>query len=306
MRNISLLILTLCTLQLFRCANGDDQNRATSVGQSSSNTKSDNQGEEGDLADEPVEVSGAYLTADYIPDIQGKSEDEVSIGVSIEKDGVIVDISQLEVTGQILNSVSGAVVKELSVEVAVTEYHFMFNIASSDAKNLKITVEAKDQAGRSKKIERKLDDMGGDGLGSFKSAMVFDFENLTPPISGLSAASFCDAKGPLDSVKNEVNGIKITVGSLKNVVDLPLSKSGTCFQKLNQYTGGGEHILLKPSEKLGTYIGSGLTSGATLNCFFAVVKVAENDSSSTKLYILDGSKTDLADLSRSASELKCP
>jgi hypothetical protein len=262
---------------------------------------------EDEEANEPVQVTGVYLTADYIPDLGDKAESEVSVGGRVEKDGSLVDLSQLTATGQLLDSVTNQVVRTITIDIGASDYHYKFNLPAATAKTVTLIVETKDAAGKSKKMSRSMADMGGSALTAMSADRVFDFESLQPALTGLTAANFCGASGPLAAVTRTVGSTPVTIATMKQPESEPMDKGSTCFRKVTDFMGSATNALLASSEKLGDFVGSGTANGGNLPCLFVFMEKTGDNPGPMLLYVLKDNKDGLdAKLQKTAFDLKCP
>lgn len=258
-------------------------------------------------ANEPVQVAGAYLTAEFIPDLPEKTPSQISIGGRIEKNLGPVDLTGLTVTGVVFNTASGKTVETLIVDLAAVEIQYKFNLNASVIAEVSLKIEIADADGKKKILTRNLKDLSGVLLTSLTPDQTFDFSNLTKPAGTLSAANFCDATGPMTSVKKTVVGVATTIATMTPGSAIALSKANHCFRKITDYSGTGESSLLAAKEKLGTYIGSGQANGGSLPCLFVVFEeIGGTDAGKPKLFVLkrtdDGFE---ANLRKTVNEYQC-
>lgn len=291
------------------CSNGG-QERVVSAGSSSrtdTSAAADEEDEETANANEPVQVTGAFLTAEFIAPLSDKTPSEMSIGGRAEKNNAAVDMTGLTVTAVVINTATGVTIKTLDIDLSAVEIQYQFNLATSIVAETSIKMDIADADGKTMTMKRELKDMNGVLLTSLKPEQIFDFSGLTASPGTLKAANFCDAAGPMSSVKKTVGGVEVTVAAMTPGAEIALDKTQHCFRKIADYAGTSESSMMTSKEKIGDWVGSGQAHGGTLPCLLVVFdEIAGASTGKPKLFVLKRTDDSFeANLRKTAYEFQC-
>jgi|GEM_PF-4850513 len=268
---------------------------------------------EDENADMPVQISGAFLTTEFVTALPDKQGDETSLGGRIEKDGAKVAIADLNVSGKVINTTTGEVLQEFTVADQSDGNQFSVNIKDADMPGATVKLEVSDAQGKKGSLGRPLADHSGTVLTSIDPDKMFDFSNLTAISSALTAKNYCNESGPMASVMKSiapgVPGVNTPLATMSEVAAITLAGSNHCFVKVSNYTGNTASSLLGPNERIGDYVGSGMAQGGSTGCMFIVMKDSGSGSgdSKPKLYVFkDHSAAFLANMRKTAFSQRCP
>ena len=287
----------------------DDPSERAKTGPASQETSKPKTNED-ENADMPVQITGAFLTTEFVPALADKADDETTLGGRVEKDGATVDLAAFTVTGKVVDATTGALIQEFSLADGSEGNQFSVNVKNTVIAGAKISIRVTNSASQSGTLSRNIADHAGKILASMSPDKLFDVANTTDVNQPLTAKNYCNASGPLDVVSKTAGGTGITVpiATMSSPPTVNLAEGDVCFARLSSFTGTTTKSLLGPSERIGDFIGSGLANGGSINCMFVAVhpKSATGDVKPHLYIFKDNSPGFLADMRKTAFEKRCP